>query len=299
MHAGRGLDEFRSCLVEKGVFYLDEDRSLQDEHRKALSVVMDFFNNGSAAQKDAVRNLIPSVRRGFSALEAESTAKITSSGDYSDYSMVFSVGTANNLFPSAQFESIWMSYFGKLYVTAQAVARAVLEAGGATLDESIGSFLDCDPLVRFRYFPEVPPERCAERQPRRMAPHYDLSIVTLIQQTPCPNGFVSLQCEVGGTYVELPPRPDRIVVICGTIATLVSNGRVKAPRHQVVAPFARQRIGSSRTSSVFFLRPKAEFRFSVPLAKACGLDIDFNGETATFRDWIEGNYVNLRTGAAE
>ena len=109
------------------------------------------------------------------------------------------------------------------------------------------------------------------------------------------NGFISLQCDVNGSYVDLPPIPDCMVVFCGAVASLVSKGNIKAPRHQVAAPPITQRIGSSRTSSVLFLRPHPDFRFSVPLAKACGLDVDLAGETATFGDWIGGNYVKLRS----
>jgi hypothetical protein len=67
----------------------------------------------------------------------------------------------------------------------------------------------------------------------------------------------------------------------------------------VASPSMRQRIGSARTSSVFFLRPKPEFRFSVPLARSSGLDVDFSGDTATFGEWIGSNYVNLRAAATD
>ncbi len=293
------LDDLRASLFDRGVFYLEADAALKREHQEALDVVMELFVNGTEEQKNALRNPTPHIRRGFSDLESESTAKITKSGEYTDYSMGYTVGLADNLFPSKTFEEIWNRYFNSLYSVTRQTARAVLQIAGASVDEGMDSFLDCDPLLRFRYFPEVPEDRCAERQPRRMAPHYDLSIITTIQQTPCANGFVSLQCDVNGAYVDLPPLPGCMVVFCGAVAALVSNGRIKAPRHQVASPPRAQRIGSSRTSSVFFLRPKPAFQFSVPLARACGLDVDFSGETATFRDWISGNYVNLRTHITE
>lgn len=175
----------------------------------------------------------------------------------------------------------------------QEAARQVLNAIGAICEGGTDSFLDCDPVLRFRNFPEVPEHRCAERQPLRMAPHYDLSIITLIHQTPCPNGFVSLQCDVGGTFVDLPPIADSVIVMCGAVATLVSGGKVRAPKHQVSALASDQRVGSSRTSSVFFLRPKSDFKFSIALAKACGLDISLTGNTASFKEWIGGNYVEM------
>jgi deacetoxycephalosporin-C synthase len=157
----------------------------------------------------------------------------------------------------------------------------------------VDSFLDCDPLLRFRYYPDVPEQRCAEYQPLRVAAHYDISIVTMIHQTPCANGFVSLQCEVGGDYVDLPHIPDACVVQCGAILAIVSDGKTKAPKHQVSAPPSKLRVGSARSANIFFLRPRPEFSFSVPLAKACGFDVTLTGETATFQEWVGGNYANM------
>lgn len=292
-------DSLRKSLFETGVFYIREDGDLKRQHRKAMEAVMELFENGSAEQKDALRNLTPNIRRGLSDLEAESTAKITKGGQYTDYSMVYSIGLSQNLFPSKPFEDIWTAYFDRFYSVTKDIARCALQAADVDPDEGLDAFLECDPLLRFRYFPEVPEDRCAEQEPRRMAPHYDLSIITTIQQTPCANGFVSLQCAVDGRYVDVPPLPGCMVVFCGAVAPLVSNGRIKAPRHQVASPSISQRSGSARTSSVFFLRPKPDFRFSVALAKAAGLDVDLTGNTATFGEWIGGNYVNLRSATAD
>jgi deacetoxycephalosporin-C synthase/deacetoxycephalosporin-C hydroxylase len=296
---GLRLDEFRASLFDRGVFYLREDDVIGSEHRKAMNAVMDLFERSTPEQRSALKNPLPNIRRGLSDLESESTARITNGGEYTDYSMCYSIGLSDNLFPSKEFEGIWTSYFDRFYLLGKDIARSVLVAADAKLDESMDTFLECDPLLRFRYFPEVPEDRCAEMEPRRMAPHYDLSIITIIQQTPCANGFVSLQCEIDGRYVDLPPIPGCMVVFCGAVAPLVSNGRIKAPRHQVASPSSDQRVGSSRTSSVFFLRPRPDFRFSVPLAKSCGLDVDFTGETATFGNWIGSNYVNLRSAAVD
>lgn len=299
LKAGHRRDDFRTMLFERGVFYVREDEALKREHARAMEAVMALFENSSPEERNALKNPTPNIRRGFSDLESESTAKITKGGEYTDYSMCYSVGLGGNLYPSKAFEEIWTSYFDRFYAVTQDIARAMLVATDATLEESIEDFLQCDPLLRFRYFPEVPEDRCAEQEPQRMAPHYDLSVITTIQQTPCANGFVSLQSEVGGKYIDLPPIPGSMVVFCGAVAPLVSGGRIKAPRHRVASPSIHQRVGSARTSSVFFLRPKPDFRFSVPLARASGLEVDFTGDTATFGEWIGSNYVNLRTDAAE
>ncbi|MGK5642462.1 2OG-Fe(II) oxygenase family protein [Streptomyces sp. URMC 126] len=291
----RRQEEFRACLAEKGVFYLTDSGLSDTDQKSAKDVAVDFFEHGTEAEKRAVTSAVPTLRRGFTGLESESTAKITNNGTYTDYSMCYSMGTSDNVFPSETFERVWTDYFDRMYDASREVARQVLKTTGTVPEGGTESFVNCEPLLRFRYFPEVPEDRSAEEVPSRMAPHYDLSTVTLIQQTPCPNGFVSLQCEVGGAFVDLPAVPDAVLVFCGAVATLVTGGRVKAPRHHVAAPGRDLIAGSGRTSSVFFLRPDPDFAFSVPLARECGFDIGLEGETATFRDWIGGNYVNIRT----
>jgi deacetoxycephalosporin-C synthase len=297
LRQGLRPEEFRDCLLNKGAFYLTECGGSAAEHQLATDIALDFFEHGSAQQKEAVTSRIPTIRRGFTRLESESTAKITDSGNYTDYSMSYSMGTTDNLFPTDTFEKIWTGYFDRMYLAAQQTARTVLQAAASCPLDELDLLLDCDPVLRLRYFPEVPEDRAAENEPLRMAPHYDLSIVTLIQQTPCANGFVSLQCEIGGTMVDLPARQDAAVVLCGAVATIIADGKVKAPRHHVAAPPADRRVGSSRTSSVFFLRPSSDFAFSVPRARELGFDVSLTGERATFADWIGGNYIDLRKAA--
>ncbi|OKI04838.1 cephalosporin hydroxylase [Streptomyces sp. CB02923] len=294
LQKGLHQDDFRSCLAEKGVFYLTDCGLSEADHASAKDAAVDFFEHGTEAEKRAVTSRIPTMRRGFTGLESESTAQITNAGTYSDYSMCYSMGMSDNLFPTADFERDWTRYFDRMYDATREVARQVLKTTGTEPEGGTEAFVNCEPLLRLRYFPEVPAHRSADAEPLRMAPHYDLSMVTLIQQTPCPNGFVSLQSEVGDTFVGLPAKPDTVLVFCGAVATLVTGGQVKAPRHHVAAPGRDRIAGSSRTSSVFFLRPDSDFTFSVPLARKCGFDISLDGDTATFKDWIEGNYVNIR-----
>jgi deacetoxycephalosporin-C synthase/deacetoxycephalosporin-C hydroxylase len=290
---GRNQDEFRTCLKDIGVFYIKDYGVSDAEHQRVRTKIMEFFEHGSEEEKAAVTSKVPAVRRGYLKLEAESTAKVTNAGQYSDYAIAYSMGIKDNLFPSPEFESILTPYFKSYYSAAQRVASEVLKTMGVDYNGRVDSFLDCDPLLRFRHYPDVPESRCAEYQPLRVAAHYDISIVTMIHQTPCPNGFVSLQCEAGGEYVDLPYIPDACVVQCGAILAIVSDGKTKAPKHQVSAPPSKLRVGSNRSANIFFLRPKPEFTFSVPLAKACGFDVSLTGETATFQEWVSGNYANM------
>ncbi|MER5884113.1 2OG-Fe(II) oxygenase family protein [Streptomyces sp. NPDC001941] len=295
---GEDQEAFHRCMTRAGVCYLTDTGVSEEDHRHATRTATDFFARGSAEEKAAVTTSVPTMRRGYSALEAESTAQVTNTGTYTDYSESFSMGIGGNLFPSPAFEAVWQDYFDRLYRATQDTARAVLVASGSYDGPDLDELLDADPVLRLRYFPEVPEHRAAELVPRRMAPHYDLSIVTLIHQTPCANGFVSLQAEIDGEMVSLPHVPGTVVAMCGAIAPLVTQGRVPAPRHHVISPGAGQREGSDRTSSVFFLRPATDFSFSVPKARAYGLDVSLDAETATFGDWIGTNYVTMHATKA-
>jgi deacetoxycephalosporin-C synthase/deacetoxycephalosporin-C hydroxylase len=295
LRQGLHQEELRKCVTEMGLFYLTEYGVSVEDHRLATDVAMDVFERFTPEEKQALTTKISTIRRGFSGLEAESTALVTNTGEYSDYSMCFSMGISHNLFPSTRFEEVWTDYFNRLYGVAQETARAVLNSPGTYDGGDMEALLDCDPLLRLRYFPEVPEHRVAERVPLRMAPHYDLSIVTLIHQTPCANGFVSLQAMIAGEMVDLPAVPDAIVVLCGAVALLVTQGAVPAPKHHVAAPPAHMRVGSGRTSSVFFLRPRPTFTFSVPSARKYGLDVSLAADTATFGEWIGTNYRAMQT----
>lgn len=290
---GQRLHELRDCAIQYGAFYVEVGDASFAAHAQAGDIAMQFFTTADAQAKRAVTNPSPAMRRGFSPLGSESTARSTNTGDYSDYAMVYSMGISDNMFPSTEFERIWRNHFDLQYRLSQQTAKAVLTSLDVNLVEDLDALLDCDPVLRYRYWPDVPEDRCAERQPNRMAPHYDLSIVTLIVQTPSPNGFVSLQVEINGEFVGLPPRPGCAVVLCGSVAPLLSNGKIRAPQHRVVSPEMAQRSGSQRTSSVLFLRPRSEFLFSVPLAKSLGMGAQLAGETATFGEWCGNSYMEM------
>ena len=290
-------DALRRCATEKGLFYLSHCGLSEYDHRCASDAAMAVFEHSSMEERQLLTPTLRTTRRGYSPLEAESTATVTNTGEYSDYSMCYSMGLSDNLFPSPRFEAIWQDYFRRLYKVAQETARFLLMSVDSSSGQDLDQLLDCDPVLRLRYFPEVPEHRVAECEPLRMAPHYDLSILTLIHQTPCANGFVSLRAQIGGETIDLPVRPDTMLVLCGAIATLVTHGAVPAPRHQVAAPPASLRCGSGRTSSVFFLRPSPSFAFSVSEARKYGLDVCLDTDNATFGEWIGSNYIAMQTAA--
>ena len=190
-------ERFRRQVVDYGFFYLQVHGIADSLHEGAKGAAMSLFIDGSIETKQLLKPARKDVRRGYSDLEAESTAFVTNSGSFSDYSMCFSMGSNENVFPSKAFETAWTSYYAALKVLSEHVARAVMAGAAGLRDDAVDALFPCEPLLRLRYFPEVPDHRTADRIPMRMASHYDLSIVTLVQQTPVRKRF------------REPPRPRR------------------------------------------------------------------------------------------
>src|SRR5690606_12815509 len=180
LREGEQRDALRDCLTRVGTFYLTDYGATPEDHARATDAAMEFFTTATPQEKARMAAPDPAIRRGYSGLEAESTAQVTNTGQYTDYSMSFSMGVDRNLFPSAGFEQVWTAYFDQLYGISKDVARVMLDAVDADPPGGVDALLDADPVFRLRYFPEVPQDRVAEAEPLRMAPHYDLSVLTLI-----------------------------------------------------------------------------------------------------------------------
>jgi isopenicillin N synthase-like dioxygenase len=294
---GKLIEEFKLALSEKGFFYITDHGITEQEYQHFKNTSLDFLNKNEE-EKEAVRIKIPEIRRGYTKLEGESTAQVTNVGTYTDYVTKFSMGCHSNVFPNSNFEEVWTKYFNKIYGVARTIARLIIN----TLDielEDVEDFLTCDPLLRFLYYPDVPENRCREYEPLRMAAHYDIDFITLLYQTPCLNGFVSLQAQIRDNFVDIPPIKDTLFVNSGTVLTILSKGMVKSTIHQVRSPPLHQQVGSNRTSAVFFLRPKPDFILPISNAKEYGINISFtNDDKITFGDWVGKNYRELNTASS-
>lgn len=148
LHGDTRKADLRRCLAEKGVFYLVDHGIPEDEYKNFETTTIDFFNNASDAEKANVNNENPAIRRGFSELESESTAKITVNGNYTDYSMCYSMGTTNNLFPSEQFETVWTNHFDRLHKLAKTIAKTLLQVATDGSEDSSDCLDNCDPVLR-------------------------------------------------------------------------------------------------------------------------------------------------------
>lgn len=132
LKSGHVRDRFRHCLTRHGVFFVTGCAVSETDHQSARDAAIEFFEHGTAAEKKAVVSPISTIRRGFTGLESESTAKITDTGDYTDFSMCYSMGKGANLFPSQRFKERWEAYFDLLNGAAKEIGKAVLD----TMDAS-------------------------------------------------------------------------------------------------------------------------------------------------------------------
>lgn len=101
----------------------------------------------------------------------------------------------------------------------------------------------------------VKPTRTANRVVR-----FDLDVITLLHQTPCDNGFVSLEAKLGEHFYKVPAIRGTLVVNLGEIIRLLTGGKVKATVHRVVRPPKNQHRGSARDVAVFFQAPPLNAR---------------------------------------
>jgi isopenicillin N synthase-like dioxygenase len=112
--------------------------------------------------------------------------------------------------------------------------------------------------LRYLQYPDVPLDACADisgNASDRMAAHFDLDVITLLHQTPCENGFVSLEAKLGEEYVKVPAIRGTLVVNLGEVIRLLTGGSVRATLHRVARPPRNLHQGSARDVAVFFQAP--------------------------------------------
>jgi deacetoxycephalosporin-C synthase len=76
----------------------------QADHKSTRDVAIDFFEHGTVSEKKDVSPLVSTIRRGFTSLESENTARIMGSGDYAGFSTCYSMGTWEKPLPRGHFQ---------------------------------------------------------------------------------------------------------------------------------------------------------------------------------------------------
>lgn len=280
------LQQLAAAVTESGFFYL-KNHGIREADLEAVARQTRRFFGRPEAEKLAYDH--HQRIRGYTGYRFESTARFFGTGEGQDLCMKYTMGPelsaeevaaritsaediasnaySENVFPDPDFRAAWVHYYAGVH---QASMR-LLDAMGQALDLASDSRRiwsemlierSCGELRYFQY-PDVPKRACADSPgagPDRMAAHFDMDVVTLLHQTPCDNGFVSLEALIGEDYVKLPAIRGTLVVNLGEILRLLTGGRVKATVHRVVRPPMRLHAGSARDVLVFFQAPPLNAR---------------------------------------
>jgi len=98
-------------------------------------------------------------------------------------------------------------------------------------------------LIRYPYLEDYPPVKTGPDGVKLSFEHHqDVSLITVLYQTPVPN----LQVEMAGEYFDIPTSADCLLVNCGTFMAHLTNNYYHAPVHRV------KFINAERLSIPFF-----------------------------------------------
>mmetsp|Transcript_28581 Transcript_28581/g.51958 ORF Transcript_28581/g.51958 Transcript_28581/m.51958 type:complete len:335 (-) Transcript_28581:177-1181(-) len=293
------LHSLRTALKEQGLLYVTNTGvnvdSLAEQVKHVTEPVMNLPPDETAS---LTSRGVP--MSGLSRFEAESVAKVMGKGSYSDLCAKWSynhTGDLNVLPPDADgsFRCAWAS----AHAAWDDIAVRLLALIGQALDLTENArwqelFRNGQRMATLRLlrYPDVSPERASDAggPVERMAPHHDIGVITLLHQTPCANGFVSLQGLVEDEWVGVPAVRDSLVVNFGEVLSMLTDGAVKATMHRVLSPSRDQLIGSARRSLVMFWQPPPDFIVK-PLKDTTYGDTD--ATDLTFSEWFRNAFARL------
>ncbi|XP_039141335.1 protein SRG1-like [Dioscorea cayenensis subsp. rotundata] len=129
----------------------------------------------------------------------------------------------------------------------QRVANIAFESIGKSLklDKLSDNFKDCQQSIRINYYPPCPHASNVVR----LAPHTDSVGLTVLLQV---NEVDGLQFKKNGVWLPINPPPGALIVNCGDIIEIMSNGKYKSLEHRAVVNSEQERfsIGTFHGPSV-------------------------------------------------
>jgi deacetoxycephalosporin-C synthase/deacetoxycephalosporin-C hydroxylase len=293
------LARLREAVTGSGFFYV-KNHGMTDAEVEAISnTTRDFFGRPEAEKLvyDGHETI-----RGYTGYRFESTARFFGTSRGKDLCMKYTMGPelteeevreritseediasnaySPNLFPDADFRAAWVRAYERVHGASIQLLEALGEAlalepesrrvwSEMLVEKSCGE-------LRFFQYPDVPREACADVPGNgvdRMAAHFDMDVITLLHQTPCENGFVSLEASIDGQFVKIPAIRGTFVVNLGEVLRLLTGGRVRATIHRVARPPQSLHRGSARDVMVFFQAPPLNARLR-PMVFADGVGVD-------------------------
>jgi len=295
------LLSLKTALKEQGLLYVTNtgvnvDR-IAEEVRLVTEPVMNLPPEETAS---FVTKGIP--MSGLSRFEAESVAKLTGHGSYADHCAKWSynhTGDLNRLPPDADgsFKCTWAS----AHAAWDGIAVRLLALMGQALNltdndrwQELFASGKRSAILRMLRYPDVSEERASDAggPVERLAPHHDSGVITLLHQTPCANGFVSLQGLIEDEWVGVPAVKDSLVVNFGEVLSMLTDGEVKATMHRVLSPSRDQLIGSARRSLVMFWQPPPDFIVK-PLKDSTFSSAISDSKDMTFSEWYRNMVAKL------
>lgn len=277
----RQLDALREAVTNSGFLYV-KNHGISDEEIEAISnETRTFFGEPPEYKNQFDRH---EIVRGYTGYRLESTARFFGTSRGKDLCMKYTMGPelspgevaarissdldlasnaySPNVFPNQSFRAGWVRY----YECVQRVSGQLLELLGDALELNPESRRVWNEMLvekscgelRYLQYPDVPLDACADLPGNvgdRMAAHFDLDVITLLHQTPCENGFVSLEARLGEEYLKVPAIRGTLVVNLGEVIRLLTGGKVRATLHRVSRPPQSHHRGSARDVAVFFQAP--------------------------------------------
>lgn len=159
----------------------------------------------------------------------------------------------SNWWPDQSAHPAFQAYCEEYYRDILQLSRTLLRGFALCLQRNedffdphvtLGDTLSAVSLIRYPFLEFYPPVQEAPDGTRlSFGDHKDVSIITVLFQTPVPN----LQVEGKGEWLDLPVSADNFLVNCGTYMSHVTNGYFSAPVHRV------KWVNSERLSLPFFV----------------------------------------------
>ncbi len=157
-----------------------------------------------------------------------------------------------NLFPRQPeaLRAAVLDHLDQMTIVGQAVLTGMARGLGLA-PTWFAAHLTTDPLVLFRIFhypPVPPPGATGTAEPDRwgVAEHTDYGLLTVLAQ----DGSGGLQVRTLAGWVDVEPRPERLVVNVGDMLERLTGGRYRSTPHRV-----RNTVDTHRLSFPFFLDP--------------------------------------------
>lgn len=293
------IKALRDAVTNSGFLYVKNHGISNAEIEAISNETRAFYSKPEAYKGEFDKH---SDIRGYSSYRSESIARFFKTGKGKDLCMKYTMGPeltpeevqarissdadlaskaySPNVYPNPAFRNAWVSYYSAVH----RVSVRLLELMGDALDldeesRQIWREMLIDNSageVRYLQYPDVPLAACSDIEGNgtdRIAAHFDLGVITLLHQTPCANGFVSLEAKLGENFVKVPAIKGTLVVNLGEVIRLLTGGRVRATVHRVVRPTQEWHRHSARDVVAFFQAPPLNARLR-PLRFKSGIGFE-------------------------